>query len=87
MANHVFFKDLLFLMVGAVMLRTHADTISELGGVGRKMPVTMFCFFIGVAGRRGGAADQRLHLQVDHLSGAHGGRRTAPCADLAHRAA
>ena len=47
MANHVFFKDLLFLMVGAVMLRTHADTISELGGVGRKMPVTMFCFFIG----------------------------------------
>ena len=29
MANHVFFKDLLFLMVGAVMLRTHADTISE----------------------------------------------------------
>ncbi len=47
MANHVFFKDLLFLMVGAVMLRTHADTIEELGGVGRKMPVTMFCFFIG----------------------------------------
>ena len=47
MANHVFFKDLLFLMVGAVMLRTHADTIAELGGVGRKMPVTMFCFFIG----------------------------------------
>ena len=47
MANHVFFKDLLFLMVGAVMLRTHADTISELGGVGRRMPVTMFCFFIG----------------------------------------
>ncbi len=47
MANHVFFKDLLFLMVGAVMLRTHADAISELGGVGRRMPVTMFCFFIG----------------------------------------
>lgn len=47
MANHVFFKDLLFLMVGAVMLRTHADTITELGGVGRKMPVTMFCFFVG----------------------------------------
>ncbi len=47
MANHVFFKDLLFLMVGAVMLRTHADAISDLGGVGRRMPVTMFCFFIG----------------------------------------
>lgn len=38
MANHVFFKDLLFLMVGAVMLRTHADTISELGGVAARCP-------------------------------------------------
>lgn len=47
MANHFFFKDLLFLMVGAVMFRTHADSVTELGGVGRRMPVTMFCFFIG----------------------------------------
>lgn len=47
MLNHVFFKDLLFLMVGALMIGAHAQTVSELGGVGRKMPVTMFCFFIG----------------------------------------
>ncbi|MEG1609886.1 MAG: proton-conducting transporter membrane subunit [Bilophila sp.] len=46
MVSHVFFKDLLFLMVGAIMFRTHVDTITELGGVGRRMPVTMFCFFI-----------------------------------------
>lgn len=47
LANHIFFKDLLFLMVGAVMFRTHMDTIYELGGLGKKMPITMFCFFIG----------------------------------------
>lgn len=46
MVSHIFFKDLLFLMVGAIMFRTHADTIPELGGVGQRMPVTMFCFFI-----------------------------------------
>lgn len=47
LANHVFFKDLLFLMVGAVMFRTHRDSIHDLGGIGRKMPLTMFCFFVG----------------------------------------
>lgn len=46
MVSHIFFKDLLFLMVGAIMFRTHVDTIPELGGVGQRMPVTMFCFFI-----------------------------------------
>lgn len=47
LANHIFFKDLLFLMVGAVMVRTGMDSIYELGGLGRQMPKTMFCFFIG----------------------------------------
>lgn len=47
LANHVFFKDLLFLMVGAVMFRTHRDTVYDLGGIGRRMPLTMTCFFIG----------------------------------------
>lgn len=47
LANHVFFKDLLFLMVGAVMFRTHRDSVHDLGGIGRRMPLTMLCFFIG----------------------------------------
>ena len=38
MANHVFFKDLLFLMVGAVMLRTHADTISSWAAWAARCP-------------------------------------------------
>lgn len=45
-ANHVFFKDLLFLICGAVMFRTHKDSLDDLGGIGRKMPVTLCMFAI-----------------------------------------
>ena len=45
-ANHVFFKDLLFLVCGAIMLQTHKDDLSELGGIGRKMPFTLAMFAI-----------------------------------------
>ncbi|WP_165075707.1 MULTISPECIES: proton-conducting transporter membrane subunit [unclassified Desulfovibrio] len=44
--NHVFFKDLLFLICGAVMFATHADTLDDLGGIGRKMPFTLLMFAI-----------------------------------------
>lgn len=45
--NHVFFKDLLFLICGAVMFATHKETLSDLGGIGRKMPFTLLMFAIG----------------------------------------
>ena len=45
--NHVFFKDLLFLVCGAVMFSTHRETLNELGGIGRKMPFTLLMFAIG----------------------------------------
>ena len=44
--NHVFFKDLLFLVCGAVMFATHRDSLNELGGIGRKMPFTLLMFAI-----------------------------------------
>lgn len=44
--NHVFFKDLLFLVCGAIMFQTHKDDLADLGGIGRKMPVTMTLFAI-----------------------------------------
>ena len=44
--NHVFFKDLLFLICGAVMFTTHRETLEELGGIGRKMPFTLTMFAI-----------------------------------------
>ncbi len=46
-ANHIFFKDLLFLICGAVMFQTHKDDLDALGGIGRKMPFTLTMFAIG----------------------------------------
>lgn len=44
--NHVFFKDLLFLVCGAIMFATHRETLEDLGGLGRKMPFTLTMFAI-----------------------------------------
>lgn len=44
--NHVFFKDLLFLICGAVMFATHKDSLNDLGGIGRRMPFTLCMFAI-----------------------------------------
>ncbi|NCB23347.1 MAG: oxidoreductase [Deltaproteobacteria bacterium] len=44
--NHVFFKDLLFLVCGAVMFATHRETLDDLGGIGRQMPFTLTMFAI-----------------------------------------
>jgi len=44
--NHVFFKDLLFLVCGCVMFATHKETLDDLGGIGRKMPFTLTMFAI-----------------------------------------
>ncbi len=46
LVNHVFFKDLLFLICGALMFMTHRETLSEMGGLGRRMPFTMTMFLI-----------------------------------------
>jgi proton-translocating NADH-quinone oxidoreductase chain N len=45
--NHAVFKSLLFMGVGAVIYATEGRNISELGGLGKKMPITSGCFFIG----------------------------------------
>jgi formate hydrogenlyase subunit 3/multisubunit Na+/H+ antiporter MnhD subunit len=42
--NHMLFKDLAFLCAGALMFASHAHNLDELGGMGRKMPVTFLCF-------------------------------------------
>ncbi len=46
--NHMFFKNLLFLCAGAVFISTGTDKMDQLGGLGRKMPLTFICFMIGV---------------------------------------
>jgi formate hydrogenlyase subunit 3/multisubunit Na+/H+ antiporter MnhD subunit len=45
LVNHMLLKDTLFLAAGAVMAATHATMLDELGGLGKRMPLT-FGFFL-----------------------------------------
>jgi len=46
-AMHAFGKITLFFCAGAIMVATHKTEISDMDGIGRIMPVTIFGFFIG----------------------------------------
>ena len=46
-ANHAFSKITLFFCAGSIYVASHKTRISELGGIGRKMPLTMAAFSIG----------------------------------------
>jgi hydrogenase-4 component F len=46
--NHALIKSLLFLCVGAILYATGIRRIHDLGGLGKKMPVTSFCFIVAV---------------------------------------
>jgi len=45
---HAFAKITLFFTAGAIYVATHKTNISELDGIGRKMPLTMAAFTLGV---------------------------------------
>ena len=44
---HAFGKITLFFCAGAIMVASHKTEISDMHGLGRRMPVTMAAFFIG----------------------------------------
>jgi len=44
--NHILYKGTLMMCAGAVIYATGKRKISELGGLGKKMPLTAFCFLI-----------------------------------------
>ena len=46
-AMHAFGKITLFFCAGAIMVAAHKSEVSQLGGLGRRMPVTFAAFFIG----------------------------------------
>ena len=46
-AMHAVGKITLFFVAGAIMVTLHKTEVSDMRGIGRQMPVTMFCFFIG----------------------------------------
>jgi len=43
---HAFAKITLFFCAGAIMVASHKTKVSELNGLGRKMPITFFAFFL-----------------------------------------
>lgn len=45
--NHALCKSLLFMCVGAVIYATRVRRMADLGGIGKRMPVTSACFLVG----------------------------------------
>lgn len=45
-ATHAVGKITLFFCAGAILVASHKSNISEMGGLGRQMPITMVAFFI-----------------------------------------
>ena len=43
---HSLVKDILFLSAGAIIIKARKKYVSQLDGIGRKMPITMWCFTI-----------------------------------------
>ncbi len=52
-ANHAFMKITLFFCAGAIFIGHHKKNVSELDGIGYKMPFTMGAFTIGSMGMVG----------------------------------
>ena len=46
--NHMFFKDLLFLSAGAIFYKTGIDSLDEIGGLAKKMPITFITFLVAI---------------------------------------
>ncbi|MEK9673803.1 MAG: monovalent cation/H+ antiporter subunit D family protein [Rhodospirillaceae bacterium] len=46
-AAHAFGKITLFFAAGAIMVTSHKTEVSQLNGIGRRMPITMAAFTIG----------------------------------------
>ena len=50
---HAFMKLTLFFCAGIIHVETHTDYISEMAGIGKRMPVTMTAFAVASAGMAG----------------------------------
>ena len=50
---HAFMKLTLFFCAGAIHVETHTDYISEMAGIGKRMPVVLGCFALAAAGMAG----------------------------------
>ncbi|TQQ80835.1 monovalent cation/H+ antiporter subunit D family protein [Halonotius terrestris] len=50
---HAFMKLTLFFCAGIIHVETHTDYISEMAGIGKRMPLTMVAFGVAAAGMAG----------------------------------
>jgi NADH-quinone oxidoreductase subunit L/multicomponent Na+:H+ antiporter subunit D len=50
---HAFMKLTLFFCAGAIHVETHTDDISEMAGIGKRMPATMVAFAVASLGMAG----------------------------------
>ena len=50
---HAFMKLTLFFCAGAIHVETHTDDISEMAGIGKRMPLTMAAFGVASVGMAG----------------------------------
>ena len=50
---HAFMKLTLFFCAGIIHVETHTDYISEMAGIGKRMPLTMLAFGVAAAGMAG----------------------------------
>ena len=46
LSTHVLYKGLLFMVAGAILYRVGTESLSELGGLGRRMPLTFAAFLV-----------------------------------------
>lgn len=74
-ATHAFGKITLFFCAGAIMVALHKTEISDMVGLGRKMPVTMFAFLIGAISIIGlppmGGTWSKWYLAIGTLEAGH----------------
>ncbi len=72
--THAVAKALMFMAVGSVVSVTNCQDLTELGGIGSRMPATAFAFLTGTAGMVGVlplGCFWALRLGVDFLWGEH----------------
>lgn len=50
---HAIAKALMFMSIGSIILTTNSQNITELGGLGSRMPLTALAFLVGAAGSTG----------------------------------